>query len=413
VATAPTTALYRPRRPRESPLFRLIERFFPQFEEIYPDRYEKRYGYWRPIVGRVARKFLRCGDLQFGFARVRCSDSQCGHEMFVPFSCRQRCRCPSCHQKRSLLLADRMAHQVCLPVPHRQYVWTIPKRLRIYFRYERRLLGELARLAWESILEVYRHQLGRSDVLPGMIGGIQTFGELIHFHPHIHAIVTDGAFTPDGAFVQMPPVDTDAMREVWRRKVFGLLLAQQKIDQTVVDQMKSWPHSGFSVNAKVYLPAGDTAGLERLAQYMLRCPFSLARVVRVTESGSFIYRAETPDCRPFPNAASADLRGGPRRNFQVFDAFDFLAELTQHIPEKGEHLVRKRGTPGPLLRLVLAPPHRHEGEAVCQHRIDQDRPLSSSQCPRRQRPNLGGVDSPRLRGRSVDLPALRQRHADH
>ncbi len=35
--------------------------------------------------------------------------------------------------------------------------------------------------------------------------------------------------------------------------------------------------------------------------------------------------------------------GGPSRNFQVFSALDFLAELTQHIPEKGEHLVRYYG----------------------------------------------------------------------
>ena len=55
----------------------------------------------RPIIGDVARRFLRCGDLHFGFARVRCPD--CQHEMFVAYSCQQRCLCPSCHQKRSLL----------------------------------------------------------------------------------------------------------------------------------------------------------------------------------------------------------------------------------------------------------------------------------------------------------------------
>ena len=131
--------VYRPRRPGQSPLYRILERFVPQFEQIYSERYEKRCGFWRPVIGDVVRKFLRCGDLHFGFARVRCSGSECAHEMFVPFSCRQRCLCPSCHQKRALLLADRMAHQICLPVPHQQYVWTIPKRLRIYFRHDRRL----------------------------------------------------------------------------------------------------------------------------------------------------------------------------------------------------------------------------------------------------------------------------------
>ena len=34
---------------------------------------------------------------------------------------------------------------------------------------------------------------------------------------------------------------------------------------------------------------------------------------------------------------------GSARNFQVFSALDFLAELTQHIPDKGEHLVRYYG----------------------------------------------------------------------
>ncbi|MCP4778246.1 MAG: hypothetical protein GY880_28865 [Planctomycetaceae bacterium] len=37
------------------------------------------------------------------------------------------------------------------------------------------------------------------------------------------------------------------------------------------------------------------------------------------------------------------MKNGPRRNFQVFSALDFLAEVTQHIPNKGEHLVRYYG----------------------------------------------------------------------
>jgi hypothetical protein len=97
--------VYRPREPRASPLYRLIERYYPEFERVYDERYERRFGRWRPVIGQVCRRFLRCGDLHFGFARVRCTG--CRHEMFVPFSCRQRCVCPSCHQKRSLLTHRR------------------------------------------------------------------------------------------------------------------------------------------------------------------------------------------------------------------------------------------------------------------------------------------------------------------
>lgn len=33
----------------------------------------------------------------------------------------------------------------------------------------------------------------------------------------------------------------------------------------------------------------------------------------------------------------------PEKEFQVFDPLDFLAEVTQHIPDRSEHLVRYYG----------------------------------------------------------------------
>jgi hypothetical protein len=45
----------------------------------------------------------------------------------------------------------------------------------------------------------------------------------------------------------------------------------------------------------------------------------------------------------FPRPAGPDLCNGVSRNFQVFDPLDFIAELTQHIPEPRKHLVRSFG----------------------------------------------------------------------
>jgi hypothetical protein len=77
-----------------------------------------------------------------------------------------------------------VVEDVCFRVPHRQFVFTIPKRLRIFFRYDRDLLKKLPKLAWEVIMEVYQSVLDRDDVVPGMIATVQTHGELAHFHPH-------------------------------------------------------------------------------------------------------------------------------------------------------------------------------------------------------------------------------------
>jgi len=91
--------------------------------------------------------------------------------MFVGFSCKQRCICPSCHQKRTLVTAINIAENICAPVPHRQFVFTMPKRFRLFFRFDRDLLRKLLRLAWETVLEVCRAVLDRNDVAPGMVAG--------------------------------------------------------------------------------------------------------------------------------------------------------------------------------------------------------------------------------------------------
>ena len=44
------TPVYRPRNPRLSPFFRLVQEHFDEFERIYPQKYEKQYGFWRPII---------------------------------------------------------------------------------------------------------------------------------------------------------------------------------------------------------------------------------------------------------------------------------------------------------------------------------------------------------------------------
>lgn len=88
------------------------------------------------------------------------------------------------------MLGIRLAEEVFAPVSHRQWVLTIPKRLRILFRYDRRLLGKLCRLAYETIRDALRQACGARESEPGYVGAIQTFGDLIGWHSYLHAIVS-------------------------------------------------------------------------------------------------------------------------------------------------------------------------------------------------------------------------------
>jgi hypothetical protein len=70
-----------------SPFFTLVRNYFDEFERVYPEQFQKQYGYWWPVIHDSIDKFLKCGALKEGFARVRCLDY--GTEFFVAFSCRQ------------------------------------------------------------------------------------------------------------------------------------------------------------------------------------------------------------------------------------------------------------------------------------------------------------------------------------
>ncbi len=83
--------VYRPRRPKESPLWQCLCAHFYDFIQVYPEKYEKKYGFLKPVVEDVVNKYLDCGDLTKGFARIYCKKS-----MLLPFSCKGRWFCPSC-----------------------------------------------------------------------------------------------------------------------------------------------------------------------------------------------------------------------------------------------------------------------------------------------------------------------------
>jgi hypothetical protein len=50
-----------------------------------------------------------------------------------------------------------MGEELLLDVPYRQVVFTIPRMLRIFFKYNRRLLEELCRSALRSLVRYFEN----------------------------------------------------------------------------------------------------------------------------------------------------------------------------------------------------------------------------------------------------------------
>jgi hypothetical protein len=79
--------------------------------------------------------------------------------------------------------------------------------LRPYFLFHRELLGELARLAYETVREMMVAAVDEPIARPGRVAVIQTFGSSLKWNPHIHAIVIRGVVLEDRSWQPIPYVD--------------------------------------------------------------------------------------------------------------------------------------------------------------------------------------------------------------
>ena len=95
--------------------------------------------------------------------------------------------------------------------------------LRNFFKYKRRLLGELCRLALRSLTRYFEVLTG-SALTPGVIAAIQTFGDRINLHPHLHFLETEGGVDEAGVFHRIPRIDDSRPAEIFAREVLADLV---------------------------------------------------------------------------------------------------------------------------------------------------------------------------------------------
>ena len=313
--------IYRQRHPERTVLYRVLFHYFEKFLSEYESRFEREHGFLRPVIKDVVEKYLDCGNPMCGFARIRCPD--CGEERLLMFSCKTRGFCPSCHSKRREEWGEWMREELLLDVPHRQVVFTVPKMLRLFFRFKRKLLNDLCLCAVRTLVKSLHTATGL-DLMPGVVIVIQTFGDRINFHPHIHVLITEGGTAADGAFHRLCRFHDEVIQEIFTHEVFSLLLREKLIGLPLVEKILRWRHTGFNVHSKVRATSKREA--ERVGKYMIRPLLSLKRLFFDETAGKVRYQ--------YSRHASQE---------ESMDYLEFIARVTSHIPDKGQVMIRYCG----------------------------------------------------------------------
>jgi hypothetical protein len=309
-------------------------------------------------------------------------------------------------------MAERAAHLVdhVLPdVPIRQWVLTLPPRLRYVLAWRHELCRAVVRLLHPAI---ERHLRGwaRDSGLPRARGGgvavIQRFGGSANLNVHVHALVLDGVFVRTSAgrlaFHMAPALSTIDVREILATIVAGVqrLMAREGLDDEGADPaaevagfLAGWAAAsvqqlvpdaggmrrpgrvgraaapttaapsvachaqwdGHDLHAGVRVPAGHRDRLERVCRYALRPALAEERLSRTPEGDVAVQLR-----RPWADGTTA----------LVFTPNAFLARVAVLVPRPRVNL--------PLYLGVLAPRAAWRSEVVPQRVPPATEPVTLS-----------------------------------
>jgi hypothetical protein len=185
-----------------------------------------------------------------------------------------------------LLFAEWLDTHILEQVSHAQYVFTIPKLLRAVFKYHHRLLGILCKSAWQALREMLQQVASDPSAIPGVVISVQSYGDWLNFHPHIHAIASRGVWSSAGGFEPIPAIDTCQLMLLFRHYVLKNLLASGKIGQATLDILDRFHHPGFSAHEGEGVAPGDSAARERLALLSTRPSLSPGFIIIATRASS-------------------------------------------------------------------------------------------------------------------------------
>jgi hypothetical protein len=185
--------------------------------------------------------------------------------------------------------AAHLCDHVFPRLPVRQWVLSVPKRLRYFMQRDGAVLNMVLRIFLRVIAQsLQTHCRGAANVDKaalhiGAVAFIHRFGSSLNGHIHFHVCAVDGVFedVPGIVFHPASAIDETAVAQVQtdlRRCILRAFVGRGLLESRDAKALLAYQHSGFSVDAGVRIEADDRAALERLLRYCARPPFAMDRL---------------------------------------------------------------------------------------------------------------------------------------
>ncbi|AGL02812.1 IS91 family transposase [Desulfoscipio gibsoniae] len=119
--------------------------------------------------------------------------SECGHTTVHYNSCRNR-HCPMCQGINKVIWVDKRIKDI-LNAPYFHVVFTVPQELQsLIYQNQELLYGLMYKAVAQTLFELSRDKKYLGAQI-GFFSLLHTWGQDLHYHPHIHSVVLAGGLT--------------------------------------------------------------------------------------------------------------------------------------------------------------------------------------------------------------------------
>lgn len=215
-----------------------------------------------------------------------------------------------------------------IDVQHRHLVFTIAQELRPFFLQDRSLLNCLFSSV-NSVISRMFHKLNKSELfIPGFICVLHTFGRDLKWNPHIHCLASEGGVGNSLLWRHVKHFNYKLLRDSFQTALLHELHIRigdsfKKVMASIYANHKN----GFYVRAKPN-KCNPSMVIKYIGRYLGRPVIATSRID--SYNGDFV---------TFHYNRHED---GKLIN-ETLSALDFIARLTQHIPEKHFKMIRYYG----------------------------------------------------------------------
>jgi len=279
-------------------------------------------------IQQEVTKCLACHSPRNGCFLYYCP--KCNDYVTLAFGCNSRI-CSCCGKRYTDQWAESLSHSM-FDVPHRHFVFSVPSALWpfIYEQVSRWKIYMDAVI--ESLNDFMPKLLRNPQAKPAVIVILHPFGKDIKFQPHLHLIIAEGGFLPDGTFMHKRYIPADGMRKNWQYHVLKML-QEHGLANTLATKMYDDYPNGFYVwlhrNGRISSP-------KKIGKYLCR----YVRHPAIADSRIDYFDDEIVKFHYYNEIVETKVK---ERVDVVRTIDDFLTGLVQHIPTPQFKMIRYYG----------------------------------------------------------------------